>query len=83
MNRFNLLLTRIGAASLGSSPALAGETCYGFSGLQDDRIFNIGESYPFENLEVKVRDYRRNGGTQDPDGHFIQACQRRHQRPGA
>ncbi len=65
------LFSAIGVAALGSSPARAAETCYGFSGLQDDRVFNIGETYRFQNLEVRVRDYKRDGGIQDPDGHYI------------
>ena len=72
MKRSRYFLGLMAATALGLNAAQATETCYGFSGLQDGRIFNIGESYPFEDLKVNVRDYLRNGGIQNPDGHFIQ-----------
>ncbi len=70
MKRPFLLLSMV-VAAIGSGPALAGETCYGFSGLQDDRVFNIGETFEAEHLKVHVRNYIRDGNTQNPEGHHI------------
>ena len=71
MKRSTLLVSAVAAATLGSGPARAGETCYGFSGLQDGRVFAIGETFQAEHLQMHVRHYLRDGSPQNPDGHFI------------
>lgn len=71
MKRSLLLLSFVAAAATGSGPALAGETCYGFSGLQDDRIFAIGETFEAEHFRVHVRNFVRDGVTQNPENHNI------------
>lgn len=71
MKRSKFFLLLMAATALGSNAAQAGETCYGFSGLPDDRVFNIGEVFEAEHLKMHVRNYVRNGGTQNPEGHFI------------
>mgnify|MGYP003482287182 CR=1 FL=1 len=77
MKRSKFYLFLIAATALGSNAAQAGETCYGFSGLQDDRVFNIGETFEAEHLKMHVRNYIRNGATQDPAGHFMKVQSKR------
>ena len=71
MKRSKFFLLLMAATALGSNAAQAGETCYGFSGLQDDRVFNIGEVFEAEHLKMHVRNYMRDGVTQNPAGHYI------------
>jgi hypothetical protein len=65
------LVSVIGAAALGSSPARAAETCYGFSGLPNDKTFVVGDTHEAQHLKMVVRPYVWNGSQLAPEGRFI------------
>jgi hypothetical protein len=71
MKRSKFFLLLMAAAALGSQAAHAGETCYGFSGLPDDKTFVVGETHQAEHLKMVVRPYVLNGNSLDPEGRFI------------
>lgn len=68
-----LLLSMMAAAATGAAPALAGETCYGFSEQTDGQVFNLGETVAAKHLKVHVRGYQRDGVavTPGPGTQFV------------
>jgi hypothetical protein len=66
MKRSTILLTLIGAATLGTSPAQAGETCYDFAKQPVGTKYTIGETIQAEHLKVRITDYMLTGVKANP-----------------
>ncbi len=65
------LFSAIGVAALGSSPARAAETCYGFSGVPNGTTFVVGDTHEAEHLKMVVRPYVYNGSQLSAEGRYI------------
>ncbi len=59
MKRFIPVFSLIAAAALGSSPAVAGETCYDFGQQTVGQAFAVGDIVQAENLRVRIHSYER------------------------
>lgn len=73
MKRSTFLLSLIGAAALGASPAQAGETCYDFARQTAGKVFHIGDTVTAEHLKVQITAYKKDGLKADPgpDTQFV------------